>query len=293
MLQIQKKLINYNFSKRTDKIKYIVIHTTGNTSKGAGVENHFKYFNGGNRGSSADYFVDDKTIGQFVNDYNYSWHCGDGKGKYGITNNNSIGVEICVNSDGDYNKTINNTIDLVKYLMKKYSISISNVVRHYDASRKNCPAEILSGKNGVTWTEFKNRLTKNNSVNNKEYNATVININSYLMVRSAPNSNIEIGKIYNNERVKVIETNGDYKKVKYDTSSGLLSKEGWVTGKYVKEDEVIKQEIQAPAENKNNVYRIYADGKQQGTAYANLENILSHVEIALKNNAALIEVKKK
>lgn len=293
MLQIQKKLINYNFSKRTDKIKYIVIHTTGNTSKGAGVENHFKYFNGGNRGSSADYFVDDKTIGQFVNDYNYSWHCGDGKGKYGITNNNSIGVEICVNSDGDYNKTINNTIDLVKYLMGKYNISLSNVVRHYDASRKNCPAEILSGKNGITWSEFKNRLTKNNSVNNKEYNATVININSYLMVRSAPNSNIEIGKIYSNERVKVIERNGDYKKVKYDTSSGSLLKEGWVTGKYVKEDEIKPLQQQTLPSTTKNIYRIFHNGQQQGTAYANIDYILKEVKKGLEEGLNKIELIKK
>lgn len=289
MLPIEKKLIKYNFSKRTDKIKYIVIHTTGNTSKGAGVENHFKYFNGGDRQSSADYFVDDKIIGQFVEDYNYSWHCGDGRGQYGITNNNSIGVEICVNLDGDYNKTINNTIDLVKYLMGKYNISINNVVRHYDASRKNCPAEILSGKNGITWSEFKTRLTKNNSVDNKEYNATIINVNSYLMVKSSPTSNIEIGQIYNNERVKVLETNGDYKKVKYDTSAGQLTKEGWVTGKYVKEDEVKPEE----PEDTNNIYRIFVDGAQQGTAYADHKNILELVETALKNNAAIIEVKKK
>ena len=50
-------------------------------------------------------FVDDSNIIQTV-DYtkNYSWHCGDGEGKYGITNKNSIGIEICVNSDGNYAK---------------------------------------------------------------------------------------------------------------------------------------------------------------------------------------------
>ena len=36
MLPIQKMLIKYNYSKRTAAIKYIVVHTTGNTSKGAG-----------------------------------------------------------------------------------------------------------------------------------------------------------------------------------------------------------------------------------------------------------------
>ncbi len=52
------------------------------------------------------------------------------------------------------------------------------------------------------------------------------------MVRLAPGSNTEIGK--------VLEINGDYKKVKYDTRSRLLLKEGQVTRKYVKNDEEIK-----------------------------------------------------
>ena len=158
MLNIQKKLIRYNYSTRNDRIKYIVIHTTGNTGKGSGVNNHYNYFNGGNRGASADYFVDDSNIGMFVEDKNYSWHCGDGKGKYGITNSNSIGIEICVNSDGDYNKNIENTVDLVQKLLKKYNLSINAVKRHYDASRKNCPREIIQGKNGITWSVFLDKV---------------------------------------------------------------------------------------------------------------------------------------
>ena len=163
MLQIQDMLIKYNYSKRTNTIKYIVIHTTGNTSKGAGVKNHFNYFNGGDRQSSADYFVDDSNIARFVKDTNYAWHCGDGSGQYGITNNNSLGIEFCVNSDGDFKKTVSNAIDLVKYLMNKYNIGIDNVVQHWNASRKNCPKELREGKDGITWAVFKQRLTSSNN----------------------------------------------------------------------------------------------------------------------------------
>ncbi len=52
-----------------------------------------------------------------------------------------------------------------------------------------------------------------------------------------------------------------------------------------------KPSVQAPTTS--NAYRIYADGKQCGTAYANHKNILNMVEAALKNNAAIIEIKKK
>lgn len=156
MLPIQKMIIKYNYSSRNGrKIEYIVIHDTGNTGKGAGVKSHFNFFNGADRQSSADYFVDDHSIGQFVEDWNYSWHCGDGKGRYGISNSNSIGIEICINSDGNYVQAVKNTVELVRFLMNKYNIDINHVVRHYDASRKSCPDQIIRGVSGITWDKFK------------------------------------------------------------------------------------------------------------------------------------------
>lgn len=157
-MKINKKQIAYNISKRNTAATYIVIHDTGNKNKGADAEAHFKYFNGGNRNSSADFFVDDKQILQ-VNDYlkNYTWHCGDGKGKYGITNANSIGIEICVNSDGNYEKAYANAIELTKQLMEELNITVDRVVRHYDASRKNCPAS-MSSQNWALWNDFRKAL---------------------------------------------------------------------------------------------------------------------------------------
>lgn len=154
---INEKLIKYNYSDRKGEIKYIVIHDTGNKGKGADAEAHYKYFNGEDRQSSAHYFVDDKQILRVIRDVDKSWHCGDGKGKYGITNENSIGVEMCINPDGDFNKTYKNTLELVKHLMDKYSIPLDRVVRHYDASRKTCP-NIMSKDNWAEWNKFKRDL---------------------------------------------------------------------------------------------------------------------------------------
>lgn len=159
-MNIEKKLIKYNFSSRNGKkIEYIVIHDTGNTGKGANADAHFNYFNGGNRNASAHYFVDDKKILQVVEDTNVSWHCGDGQGKFGITNQNSIGIEICVNADGNYDKAVANAIELTKYLMKKYNIPLERLVRHFDASRKLCPAS-MSTNNWQKWQWFKEQLTR-------------------------------------------------------------------------------------------------------------------------------------
>ena len=152
--KINEKLVKYNFSSRKGTpIKYIVIHDTGNTSKGADANAHFTLHNRENRGASAHYFVDDKQILRIIKDEDKSWHCGDGKGRYGITNENSIGVEMCINADGDVNKTYDNTLFLVNYLMRKYSIPINKVVRHYDASRKTCP-NTWSNNNWDDWNKF-------------------------------------------------------------------------------------------------------------------------------------------
>lgn len=156
-MKINKKLVNANFSSRNgEQIKYIVIHDTGNEQPLATAEAHYKYFSTPGRNASAHYFVDEVQILQIIEDSNSAWHVGDGKGKYGITNRNSIGIEICIN-DGDYSTEIAKTLELTKYLMEKYRIPPENVVRHYDASGKLCPAK-LSANNWAKWHEFKAKL---------------------------------------------------------------------------------------------------------------------------------------
>ncbi len=151
--------IKYNRSNRGGTpIKYIVIHDTGNPSRGANATAHYNYFNGGDRSSSADFFVDDTQV-LCVNDYYkyYTWHCGDGHGKYGITNRNSVGIEFCINVDSDRDKTLERTAQLVRELMQELNIPIERVVRHYDASRKNCP-QSMSGNGWAQWYKFKEKL---------------------------------------------------------------------------------------------------------------------------------------
>ena len=153
MLPITRRISPYNHSSGND-ITYIAMHYTGNdTDSAAGNAN---YFNGGDRQASAHYFVDDNSIYQVVEDYNAAWHCGDGHGKYGISNHNSIGIEMCCRNGSITTTTENNAIELVKYLMNKYGIDTNHVVRHYDASRKICPN--WQANNWSRWTNFKNKL---------------------------------------------------------------------------------------------------------------------------------------
>lgn len=158
MLPIQFLPIKYNHNKGTNKPKYIVVHDTANPN--AGALNHWKYFGGGNRNASAHYFVDNDNIIQIISDGDSAWHCGDGKGRYGITNHNSLSIEICLT--GNLEKSISNALDLTRHLMAKYGIGAENVVRHYDASRKTCPGR-LSGNNWARWKQFKNDISRSGS----------------------------------------------------------------------------------------------------------------------------------
>lgn len=141
-----------NFAKTTrdtKKIEYIVIHFTagfGDTSSG-----NCKYFKNNVTKSSAHYFVDSKEVLQSVPLDHAARHCGgkklsgNGGSLHGIcTNTNSIGVELCNDKkDPEYKpteKTIENALELVRELMKKYSIPLKNVIRHYDVTGKCCPA---------------------------------------------------------------------------------------------------------------------------------------------------------
>jgi len=156
-MQITKQLVSQSvinqrsYGKGNPK-KYITVHQTGNTDKGANAQMHANLQSRLNsREASWHYQVDDKVVIQSFEDDVKCWHAGDGNGP---GNNESIAIEMCVNSDGDYKKTLQNGAKLVKHLMDKHNIPIQNVKQHYDWSRKNCPAQIRAGKDGITWDDF-------------------------------------------------------------------------------------------------------------------------------------------
>lgn len=159
MLPIEKKFVKYNYTSAPGrKIEYVCIHDTGNPGHGANANAHFNYFNGGNRNASADFFVDDSRIVQIV-DYvnNYSWAVGDGGGRYGITNGNSVSIELCINSDGNFEKTFVHGAELAAHMLKTLGLPISRLKRHYDASRKNCP-NVMSANGWAKWNQFVSKV---------------------------------------------------------------------------------------------------------------------------------------
>lgn len=138
--------INYrhgsrNLVRRTQAVRNIVVHYTGAGSSKAGSANaNCVYFGRAYRGASAHYFIDDSGIWEYADPGSWvAWHVGDGHGKYGITNANSVGIEVC-SSGADFTKAEQGYLrDLVRSLMQRFGVDAAHVVRHYDASRKACP----------------------------------------------------------------------------------------------------------------------------------------------------------
>lgn len=164
-------LIRKNYTKgRSQPIKYIVVHyTAGRSSKPGSAQNTRNYFNSSDRQASAHYIVDDAEIIQAVKDSDTAWHCGTKGTYYSLCRNaNSIGIEMCSNFNGDNVndpfdkgwsislKTEQNTLKLVESLMKKYHIPPENVIRHYDVTRKVCPAPWVV--NQKKWFDFLDKL---------------------------------------------------------------------------------------------------------------------------------------
>ncbi|MBU5267695.1 N-acetylmuramoyl-L-alanine amidase [Virgibacillus proomii] len=137
--------------------RYITIHQTGNTTPGADAQAHANIQSRVNpRQASWHWQVDDKIAIQSFEDNIKCWHAGDGNGP---GNTQSIGIEICINSDGDYRKAVENGAELARILLDKYGLGVEDLRQHHDWSRKNCPAQIRANKDGISWSDFKRMVS--------------------------------------------------------------------------------------------------------------------------------------
>ena len=150
-MEIKKLIAKNHCYIGQNKPAYVVIHETDNWAKGAGAATHAKALYNGNLAGSVHFYVDDREIYQALDISDGAYAVGDGGGKYGITNRNSINLEICVNPDSDYYTAVKNAKWLCAKLLKERGFGIDRLKRHYDASRKNCPRRII--EEGL-WDKF-------------------------------------------------------------------------------------------------------------------------------------------
>lgn len=148
--------------KPSRAVAYIVVHYTGNKGPDTARANA-GYFRTTKTQASAHYVVDDSHIYQCIALKNVAWHVGAKVYYNECRNATAIGIEMCCTA-GSYRvgeKTVENTAQLVAALCRLIGVSGSAVdtyvVRHWDVTRKNCPAQ-MAGKNNAAWLAFLARV---------------------------------------------------------------------------------------------------------------------------------------
>lgn len=149
----------------------LVIHWTANEGKGANAIANRNYFNRPTTVASAHYIVCDKQIVRCLPENEMGYHVGAQSYKpaalerlSSYPNNCTIGIEMCVNADGDFRTMYRNTLELAADILHRYGWGVDKLWRHYDITGKNCPAFFATddyaqkyvGQNAAeAWEQFK------------------------------------------------------------------------------------------------------------------------------------------
>ena len=122
----------------------------------------------------------------------------------------------------------------LKILLDYYDWDKSKVIRHYDHTKKHCPAWLIEGKWGYTWSWFKNQLDISDKAESAPISDSFLVKVIYdgkegLNIRQEPNTSSKImGQVYKGQVFTIVETKGVWGR--------LLSGCGWIniSSKYVK-----------------------------------------------------------
>lgn len=142
-------------------VKNIVIHNSATSASAeANARANYKATTKGQRSAFAHYYVDDKSVVMLARENWLAYHAGNK-----MVNENSIGIEICVNPMACYNqctsptcaiaptslclsqqaniekffKAEQNAIDLIHTIMAKWGLDESCLLFHSDIKKTACP----------------------------------------------------------------------------------------------------------------------------------------------------------
>lgn len=145
-------------------------HWTANKNRGANAESHRKYFHNATEGSHD--VIDDKEVIHMVPYNEIVWHAGPSrllkpeiKKKYPKGPNSSlIGVELCVQKGYNHEALFENAVTWGVKLCLEFNFNpMTDFVRHYDCTGKDCPRFWTPLENGgeEAWEKFKEEVERN------------------------------------------------------------------------------------------------------------------------------------
>ncbi len=216
------------------ELRGVIAHWTANTNAGAHAQANRNYFNNQTqRYASAHYVVDDHSIIQCIPDNEVAYHVGanvyqqDGRRMYAgspslTPNFFVIGFEMCVNSDGDWNKTYHNSVELAAHLLRKHGFTTNDLYRHHDITGKDCPKMMLTA---TSWGKFKSDVASamrdDPAPQLEQGRVTAKDLN----VRTGPGvNNKAVDKLAQNTTVNVFEKRDGWLRI---------GPSRWVSGNYV------------------------------------------------------------
>ena len=176
---------------------HITVHETANTSRGANAEMHARYVKGVDaqaREVSWHVTIDDSKAIQHLPFNEIGWHAG----REG--NHTSIGIEVCVNTDGDFLKARGNAISVIRQLASTLEIHNNNIVTHQHWTGKNCPDNLLK-----EWSKFKDDLKTKADDHPKHLGMELRVIANSLWVYDKPDWNARYKTVNNNEVLTIKE----------------------------------------------------------------------------------------
>ena len=171
---------NFDATKRNiKKIKFIILHYTGMKKESAAIK---RLTNIKSEVSSHYLIKNNGEIVTLVPASYIAWHAGNSSWKnFKSLNKDSIGIEIS-NPGHNFNykkfskKQISSLLKLSKFLIKKYKISLENILGHSDIApyRKKDPGEkfpwkyLAKNKIGI-WHKLSHSVLKKNRMFNIDY----------------------------------------------------------------------------------------------------------------------------
>lgn len=127
------------------------VHETANPRRGADAHMHELYVRAPNWGgpglTAYHHVVDDEEAIELLPWQEIAYHGGTSD-----SNTKWLGTELCVNVDGDWNKTQDNAAKLFACKAVKFGKPVSWIVQHHAAYGKNCPAKLRATPGG--WQMF-------------------------------------------------------------------------------------------------------------------------------------------
>lgn len=216
------------------KLKGIVVHWTANTAVGADARGNRQFFNTTNSYASAHYIVDDHSIIQCLPDNEVGYHVGNryyqpmGKAIIADTpeltpNYFLLGIEMCVNEDGNWQKTYQNSVELTQHLINKYEFTLKDLYRHYDITGKDCPKMMIEEQD---WQAFRSKVNEglNHSLGTPIQQGEVNTLE--LNVRSGNNAEFpKVGELHMGDKITIYEERNNWYRI---------GNQRWVHKHYVK-----------------------------------------------------------